>query len=227
MRIASGPGSKLANERIHKQLWSDFSALPTGLAKPEIPLTRLIPLARTCSALSAEGFALSHPVSLTYRSQLGEGVEDHASMAPLSVHTTARLINVARRVATLELMISACAIDLRGDPSLGAGTEIAYEIVHAHPTLDANVWKTEIERVFEAVSGGQLLYWINDAITNRQSLPVHPQQEHLIPELISNETKLFMLSMSSIFIFTSTNVSLFNTQIPTIFCTTLNDIAVL
>ena len=182
LRIALALVVKLANERIHKQLWSDFSALPTGLANPGNPLTRLIPLARTCSALAAEAFALSHPVSLTYRSQLGEGVEDHASMAPLSVHTTARLINVARRVSTLELMISACAIDLRGNPSLGAGTEIAYEIVHAHPALDANVWKTEIERVYEAVSGGQLLYWINNAIADKQSLPIHTQQEHFIPE---------------------------------------------
>ncbi len=166
LRVALVHVIRLANERLHKHLWSDFSALPTGLARPENPLTRLLPLARTCSSLTAEAQSLANPISLSYGSQLGEGVEDHGSMAPLAVKATARLIYVARRVAALELMISASAIDMRGNPLLGKGTQIAYEIVHAHPSLDANVWKTELERVVEAVSEGKLLYWANEAVTN-------------------------------------------------------------
>jgi histidine ammonia-lyase len=166
LRVALIHVIRLANERLHKHLWSEFSALPTGLAKPENPLTRLLPLARTCSSFTAEAQSLAHPISLSYTSQLGEGVEDHGSMAPLAVKATARLVYLAQRVAALELMISASAIDMRGNPSLGIGTEIAYEIVHAHPSLDANVWKTELERVVEAVSDGKLLYWANEAVTN-------------------------------------------------------------
>lgn len=166
LRIALAHVIRIANERLHKHLWSDFSALPTGLAKPENPLTRLLPLARTCSSFTAEAHSLATPISLSYGSQLGEGVEDHGTMAPLSVKATARMIYLAWRVAALELMISASAIDMRGNPSLGKGTEVAYGIVHAHPSLDANVWKTELERVVEAVSEGKLLYWANEAVSN-------------------------------------------------------------
>jgi histidine ammonia-lyase len=169
LRIALAHVIRLANERLHKHLWSDFSALPTGLAKPENPLTRLVPLARTCSSFTAEAHSLANPISLSYGSQLGEGLEDHGTMAPLSVKSTARMIYLAQRVAALELMISASALDMRGNPSLGRGTEVAYGIVHAHPSLDANVWKTELERVVEAVSEGKLLYWANEAVSNLES----------------------------------------------------------
>ncbi len=169
LRIALAHVIRLANERLHKHLWSDFSELPTGLAKPENPLTRLLPLARTCSSITAEAHSLSNPISLSYGSQLGEGLEDHGSMAPLSVKSTARMIYLAQRVAALELMISASALDMRGNPSLGRGTEVAYGIVHAHPSLDANVWKTELERVVEAVSEGKLLYWANEAVSDATS----------------------------------------------------------
>jgi histidine ammonia-lyase len=168
LRIALAHVIRLANERLHKHLWSDFSALPTGLAKPENPLTRLLPLARTCSSFTAEAHSLANPISLSYGSQLGEGLEDHGTMAPLSVKSTARMIFLAQRVAALELMISASALDMRGNPSLGRGTEVAYGIVHAHPSLDANVWKTELERVVEAVSEGKLLYWANEAVSSSE-----------------------------------------------------------
>jgi len=164
LRLALTQVINLANERIDKQVWSNFSALPTGLAKPEAPLTRLIPLTRMCSALTAEAYSFAVPVSLSYRSQLGEGVEDHASMAPLAVKQTARLLEIAKRIAAIELMIAASALELRGNPVLGVGTEIAYEIVHAYPAFDANVWATEIERVVQAVSANQLTYWINEVV---------------------------------------------------------------
>jgi histidine ammonia-lyase len=117
-----------------------------------------------CSALTAEAYSFAVPVSLSYRSQLGEGVEDHASMAPLAVKQTAQLLEIAKRIAALELMIAASALELRGNPTLGVGTEIAYEIVHAYPAFDANVWATEIERVVQAVSANQLIYWINEVV---------------------------------------------------------------
>ena len=116
--------------------------------------------------MSGEAYSLGYPASLSYNAQLCEGVEDYASMAPLAVTSTARLITVARQVAALELMIASAAVDLRGNPQLGIGTNIVYEIVHAHPALDAHVWNNEIARVIAAISDGNLHHWINDAISS-------------------------------------------------------------
>lgn len=166
LKVAIVHVTRMANERIHKHLWNCFSALPTGLEKKENPLTRLTPLARACSSMSGEAYSLGYPASLSYNAQLCEGVEDYASMAPLAVTSTARLITVARQVAALELMIASAAVDLRGNPQLGIGTNIVYEIVHAHPALDAHVWNNEIARVIAAISDGNLHHWINDAISS-------------------------------------------------------------
>lgn len=162
---------RMSNERLHKHLWSSFSELPTGLARPDAPNSRLLPLSRTCSALTAEANTLASPVSLTYGSQLAEGMEDYASMAPGAVATTGRLIHIARQVAALELMISASAIDMRGKPQLGVGTDTAYEIVHAYPMLDANVWNSEIPRVVEAITSGHLNHWVEDALNGTPHTP--------------------------------------------------------
>ena len=76
---------------------------------------------------ASEARFLANPVSLDYRGQLAEGVEDHASMAPLAVSATSSLVSLAHRLVALELIIAAQAVDLRGGPErLGAGTARAY-----------------------------------------------------------------------------------------------------
>lgn len=47
---------------------------------------------------------LVNPVSLDYRGQLAEGIEDHAPMAPLSVRRTSVSEQVAFAIAVLALV---------------------------------------------------------------------------------------------------------------------------
>ena len=65
-------------------------------------------VARSRRAASEARF-LANPVSLDYRGQLAEGVEDHASMAPLAVSATSSLVSLAHRLVALELIIAAQA----------------------------------------------------------------------------------------------------------------------
>lgn len=164
LRVALAQVAQVANERVHKQLWAQFSGLPTGLGLHDEPVGGLHALARVCASLAAEAQVLANHVSLAYHSQLAEGIEDQASMAPLSVRKTAELISAARQLAAIELIVSARAVELRGQPQLGRGTRIAYEAVQAGATMAPNAWELDFEHVTEMLASGRLLQRVREAV---------------------------------------------------------------
>jgi histidine ammonia-lyase len=99
---------------------------------------------------------LANPVSLDYRGQIAEGVEDHASMAPLGVRKTEALARVARRMAALELTVSARAVELRGRPRLGAGTRAAYDLVTRHAAPEPEEHWPDLDGLTDAIATGRL-----------------------------------------------------------------------
>ena len=100
---------------------------------------------------------LANPVSLDYRGQIAEGIEDHASMAPLGVRITEDLLSIARRTAALELTVATRAIDLRGDPPLGAGTGIARAIAREFATTDPEERWPDVDGLTETIDSGRLV----------------------------------------------------------------------
>jgi histidine ammonia-lyase len=155
LRIAMIHVINLANERVQKQLWSEFSGMATGLERADNPLTRLIPLSRALAALAAHAQTLATPASLACKAQVGEGIEDHASAAPLAVTKTAELIEIAQKVACLELLISTAAIQMRGNNKLGAGTQREVDFIKSESPLQATNWNAVSERVLAAVARGE------------------------------------------------------------------------
>ncbi len=100
----------------------------------------------------------------------GEGIEDRAAMAPLSARRLADMVQLCARVAAIELVVAAQAIDLRapGQPleplepleprQLGLGTGRAFRMIRelvpftqADGTLPA-----DLEPVVELVTRGDL-----------------------------------------------------------------------
>ena len=158
LRLGLAQVANVANERVQKLLWREFSGLPTGLAAQDGPTGGLRPLGRWMAARAAEARFLANPASLDYRGQLAEGVEDHASMAPLSVRKTSELVSVCHRMVALELIVAAQAVDLRDSAPLGRGTQRAYETVRqAVPMLvDETEWAADIDRLVELVADGEL-----------------------------------------------------------------------
>jgi histidine ammonia-lyase len=156
LRVALAQVVHLANERIQKHLWAQFSGLPTGLAARDGD-EGLRPLGYASASLAAEARVLANPVSLDYRGQIAEGIEDHASMAPLGVRKTEELLGVARRMAALELTVATRAVELRGRPELGAGSRIAFEISHRFSALDFEEQWPDVDGLTEAVAGGELV----------------------------------------------------------------------
>jgi histidine ammonia-lyase len=160
-RIALAPVVTSANERMVKLLQSPFSGLAAGLAAQlATPDDALSELATSGQAITVEARTLAHPVSYELASSVkGEGIEDRATMAPLSARRLADMVSLCARVAAIELVVAAQAIDLRAlNSELGLGTGRAYRMVRelvpftqADGTLPA-----DLEPLVELVSRGDL-----------------------------------------------------------------------
>ncbi len=176
VRLGLSHAIQVANERVQKLLWAHFSGLPTGLATHDGLTGGLRPLGRSFAALASEARFLANPVSLDYRGQLAEGVEDHASMAPFAVRTTSSLVSLAHQLVALELVIAAQGVDLRGGPGrLGRGTSRAYELVRefAGTLVDETEWNADIEGLARFVGDGQLAIRVAGVAGARPALSEH------------------------------------------------------
>src|SRR6266516_240584 len=160
LRIAFAPVVTSANERAVKLLQAPYSGLPAGLAALSgSPDDALAELATSGQAITVEARTLAHPVSYELASSVkGEGIEDRATMAPLSARRLADMIGLCARVAAIEFVVAAQAIDLRAPGQLGLGTGRAYRMVRelvpftqADGTLPA-----DLEPLIELVTRGTL-----------------------------------------------------------------------
>ena len=160
LRIALAPVVTSANERAVKLLQAPYSGLPAGLAALSgSPDDALAELATSGQAITVEARTLAHPVSYELASSVkGEGIEDRATMAPLSARRLADMIGLCARVAAIEFVVAAQAIDLRAPGQLGLGTGRAYRMVRelvpftqADGTLPA-----DLEPLIELVTRGTL-----------------------------------------------------------------------
>jgi histidine ammonia-lyase len=171
-RIALAPVVTSANERAVKLLQAPFSGLSAGLSAPRFGLSApglglgetaddgLSELAVAGQAITVEARTLAYPVSYELASSAkGEGIEDRATMAPLSARRLADMIQLCHRVTAIELVVAAQAIDLRlVSDALGDGTGYAYarvrELVPFMPpdgTLPA-----DLEPLVDLVGRGEL-----------------------------------------------------------------------
>jgi len=160
LRIAFAPVVTSANERAVKLLQAPYSGLPAGLAAgPGSPDDALAELAVAGQAITVEARTLAHPVSYELASSVkGDGIEDRATMAPLSARRLADMIGLCARVAAIEFVVAAQAIDLRAPGELGLGTGRAYRMIRdlvpftrADGTLPA-----DLEPLVELVTRGTL-----------------------------------------------------------------------
>ncbi len=160
LRIALAPVVTSANERAVKLLQAPYSGLPAGLAALSgSPDDALAELATSGQAITVEARTLAHPVSYELVSSVkGDGIEDRATMAPLSARRLADMVHLCARVAAIEFVVAAQAIDLRTPGQLGLGTGRAYRMIRelvpftqADGTLPA-----DLEPLVELVTRGTL-----------------------------------------------------------------------
>jgi len=129
LRIAIAPALGAASARTVKLLQAAHSGLPDGLAtRAGLAGPALSELGVPAQALAAETRLLAQPVSIeTGSSAHHGGIEDRVTLAPLAVQRLADQVELGERLVAIELAVAAQAVDLRGRPQLGAGTQPAYE----------------------------------------------------------------------------------------------------
>src|SRR5271169_656046 len=160
-RIALAPVVTSANERAVKLLQAPFSGLSAGLAAQfATPDDALSELATSGQAITVEARTLARPVSYELASSVkGDGIEDRATMAPLSARRLADMVALCARVAAIELVVAAQAIDLRavlGSGPLGTGR--AYQMVREQvPFTQADgTLPADLEPLVDLVAHGDL-----------------------------------------------------------------------
>src|SRR5207244_214785 len=129
LRIGLAPALTSAAERALKLLQAPLTGLPEGLAvESGLAEDSLSEFGVPAQALASEARLLAQPVSFELTSTTHpEGIEDRMTMAPLSARRLREMVELGERLVTVELVIAAQAIDLRGRPRLGAKTRRAYE----------------------------------------------------------------------------------------------------
>jgi histidine ammonia-lyase len=160
LRIALAPVLTSACERTVKLLHAPWSGLPPGLAeRTGSAEDALAEFGVAAQALTAEARLLAQPVSFELASSSqADGIEDRTTMAPLAARRVAEMVALGDRLAAIELVVAAQAIDLRARPPLGAGTGRAYRLVRERVpfTSEGEPVPQALEPVVELVRSGAL-----------------------------------------------------------------------
>jgi histidine ammonia-lyase len=127
-RLGLAPLLTSASERTVKLLQSPVTGLPEGLAaEAGLAESGLSEFGVPAQALAVEAKLLAQPVSIeTGSTSHHEGIEDRITLAPLAARRLAQMVELGERLAAIELVVAAQAIDLRGQPKLGRASGALY-----------------------------------------------------------------------------------------------------
>jgi histidine ammonia-lyase len=140
VRLGLAQAITIANERIQKLLDSRFSGLPSGLgANHDLAEDGLAVIGHGSTALAAESRLLAAPVTLEQTTTSpAEGIEDKVTLAPLAARRLYEMAGHAMRLAAVELITAAQAVDLRDRAAeLGYGAAWAYSTRREHVDFTA------------------------------------------------------------------------------------------
>jgi histidine ammonia-lyase len=143
--------------RISKLMSPQFSELPRFLTPHGGSRTGFATVQKTASALEAEIRHLSLPLG-PMTAPVADGTEDYAPMTPRVIEKTRAIVYRLTRLAAVELVVAAQAVDLRGDCKLGVGTHRVHAFVRDHvPALDEDrPTGAEFERLAQTIAAGDL-----------------------------------------------------------------------
>jgi ribosomal protein S18 acetylase RimI-like enzyme len=163
MRIALIPTVSAANERVIKLLQAPQTGLSDGLHAPGVSAeSGLSEYTWPAQALAIEARLLGQPVSLEIPSaSQAEGLEDRANMTPLAARRLAELVDLARGLVSIELVVAAQAVELRHGPApdaIGAGARRAFDAVRALVSFTGpgETLHSDLDPVRSLIAGGTL-----------------------------------------------------------------------
>ena len=117
--------------RIAKLMSPGLSDLPRFLTPRGGSRTGFATAQKTAAALEAEIRHLALPLG-AMTAPVADGVEDYAPMTPRVVEKTRDIVRRLVRLAAIELVVAAQAVDLRTGIRLGDGTGRIHRFVRSH-----------------------------------------------------------------------------------------------
>jgi histidine ammonia-lyase len=154
--LALSHAAAIAVFRIAKLMSPSFSGLPRFLTPRAGARTGFATVQKTASALEAEIRHLAAPLG-AMTAPVADGVEDYAPMTPRIVEKTHDIVRRLARLAAIELVVAAQAVELRGGLKLGHGTGRAFAFVRKHVArLDEDrATGPDFERLAAAILAGE------------------------------------------------------------------------
>jgi histidine ammonia-lyase len=155
--LALSHAAAIAVFRIAKLMSPAFSDLPRFLTRHGGSRTGFATVQKTASALEAEIRHLASPLG-PMTAPVADGAEDYAPMTPRIVEKTGDIVRRLTRLAAVELVVAAQAVDLRGDITLGAGTRRVQAWVRDHVAMleEDRASGPDFERIADAIAAGRL-----------------------------------------------------------------------
>ncbi|WEK02840.1 MAG: aromatic amino acid lyase [Candidatus Devosia phytovorans] len=131
--------------------------LPVNLVMPGCIATGFGPVIKLAGELFARVLTMTNPISANSMVVAG-GIEDEATFLPLVVERLERQVLALRRLAAIEAMLSAQAMDISGDTP-GNVPGIIYSLVrrHADTYRQDRPLSAEVEAVEDALASDELM----------------------------------------------------------------------
>jgi histidine ammonia-lyase len=155
--LAAAHAAALAVFRVSKLMSPVHAELPRFLTSHGGSRTGFATAQKTAAALESDIRRLAQPAG-AMAAPVADGVEDYAPMTPLVIAKTRDIARRLARLAAVELVVAAQAIDLRGTIRLGRGTKLAHAFVRGRvPRLDDDrPMGREFELLAQAIEAGDL-----------------------------------------------------------------------
>lgn len=156
--------------RIVKLMNAGMTDLPRFLTRHGGSHSGFATTQKTAAALEAEIRHLALPLG-AMTLPVADGVEDYAPMTPAIVEKTHAIARRLTRLAAVELVVAAEAVDLRGEITLGRGTAVAHVFVRGHVACldDDRPMGRDYEALAVAIEAGGLM--LADAAAGSGSSP--------------------------------------------------------
>jgi histidine ammonia-lyase len=144
--------------RIVKLMSPGMTDLPRFLTRHGGSHSGFATSQKTAAALEAEIRHLALPLG-AMTLPVADGVEDYAPMTPRIVEKTQAIARRLTRLAAIELVVAAEAVDLRGEIALGRGPALAHGFVRGHVARldDDRPMGREYEALALAIEAGDLI----------------------------------------------------------------------
>jgi histidine ammonia-lyase len=127
-----------------------------GRSKPGLS-SGLMAVQYTATSLVAESKLLTHPAS-SDSIPTSSNFEDFVSMGPGAAHKAKAILENSQYVASIELLVAAQGVDLRGAKGLGVGTRRIYQAIRrkVRPLSEDRSSHDDIEKIRMVVRDGEI-----------------------------------------------------------------------